>query len=508
MNGGNGLDGQTTLVANDQVELGGTLVIELDAVSLQSGSAGVVAGLYAGTAVLANCVAGFSVAQSGGKTTLQPVVNGALTGTPFPLAASSFYTLRLHLHSPELLRVKQAYYALDPGVADSNTAAVLEFGGGLVTAPLAVVFELRDNGASSNTPVTVLYDGVFGSAPAQAQFVAVNALALFGSIAAVSVSRTGTAWITSTPPGAATATRLAGKAGQGVDCTVVASSSGHVSFVAGRTPAANELISVAYRGSRRAVARLADPASLAAEAAGGSVGTARWVGKVVKPAARSTEDCENAAAAILSFSTSRAAAVTGSYRAVWPLSSSADVWPGDLLQLSADGVTTSVIVRKVAIEDSGASPETLVYKMAFANDWAEGLGLTLSEEIAADAVLPPLALALVPPSGPGQAATVPAHVLANLNQITVVSGAGDLVVDAGQAPPPGGGFEVRRRDSGFGSDPNASGGSGDLVLRSPVRGFAIPRAALEETFFVRMYDASNPPLYSRASAAIVTHLPV
>jgi hypothetical protein len=64
---------------------------------------------------------------------------------------------------------------------------------------------------------------------------------------------------------------------------------------------------------------------------------------------------------------------------------------------------------------------------------------------------------------------------------------------------------VRRRDGGFGVG-TATTSSGDLVLRSPVRGFSIPVPALEETFFVRMYDASVPPLYSRFSAAISTHL--
>jgi len=79
-------------------------------------------------------------------------------------------------------------------------------------------------------------------------------------------------------------------------------------------------------------------------------------------------------------------------------------------------------------------------------------------------------------------------------------------VDAGLVPPVGGGFEVRRRDGGFGVG-TATSSSGDLVLRSPVRDFSIPVSALEERFFVRMYDASVPPLYSRFSAAISTHLP-
>ena len=44
---------------------------------------------------------------------------------------------------------------------------------------------------------------------------------------------------------------------------------------------------------------------------------------------------------------------------------------------------------------------------------------------------------------------------------------------------------------GFGTGVSSAAGApgnADLVLRSPVRGFSIPRAAFEETFFVRMYD--------------------
>jgi hypothetical protein len=46
------------------------------------------------------------------------------------------------------------------------------------------------------------------------------------------------------------------------------------------------------------------------------------------------------------------------------------------------------------------------------------------------------------------------------------------------------------------------------VLRSPVATFSLPRAAEREQFFIRMYDGSAPPLYSRVSAAIFTNVPV
>jgi hypothetical protein len=78
-----------------------------------------------------------------------------------------------------------------------------------------------------------------------------------------------------------------------------------------------------------------------------------------------------------------------------------------------------------------------------------------------------------------------------------------LQVDAGTAPPVGGGFEVRRRDGDFGP-----GVDQDLVLRSPVRSFSIPREGQIEHYYVRMYDGSTPPLYSRFSSGVFTDLPV
>ncbi len=496
LTGGNGVDGGTVLQAWDTVELGGTLVAQFSGVVLGAASAGLVCGMYQGSVLQANCFAGFNVRQSGGQTVVTPMVDGVETGTTFTLVSGHSYTLRLRMHCVELLRVRQNYYAM---VDSAGGAQVQAFGGGLVSAPAALVFELRDEGSSSNTPITVLYDGSVASSPALVSFVAVNSVQLFGSIGSIFLTRTGSAWVRSVNATTGTPfTRLIGKASQGADCSVTSSATGKVTFFTGRAPAAGESVTVSYRGRRRAVARLADTASLAAETAGGGVGTARWLGKVVSPLARCTADCESAAQAVLSFSTNRAAAISGRYTAVRS-TAGGDIWPGDMLALTTNGDLVSVVVRTVEVQEQGARPEALTYQIAFANDWAEGLGVKLSETIAADALLPQTALTL--------ASGASAPVLANLQQLTFVASATALTVDAGLNAPSGGGFEVRRRDGGFGAGTGSSA-SGDLVLRSPVRGFSIPRAAVQEAFFIRMYDASNPPLYSRESTAINTDLPI
>jgi len=352
---------------------------------------------------------------------------------------------------------------------------------------MKLVFDLQDLGNASNTPATVLYDGASVNSPASCTFAAIDSVELTGSVGFCSVTQTGSAWVVSTLPGGATQTRLIGVAGEGVDCKV--SDTGKVTFFAGRVPVAGETVTVFYRLRSRAIARLEDAASIAAEAAGGMPGTARWLGKVLRPLARSSADCESAAEAVLSFASSRAAAIAGSYAAINP---TADVWPGDVLSITANGQTLNVVVRKVAIVDGNAFPELLTYRIAFANDWADSLGVTLSEAIAPDSFLPPTA------------ETAPGAVLANLQQLTVASATTTaLQIDTGTNPPTGGGFEVRLRDWDFGP-----GVDQNLVLRSPVRSFSIPRSAQVERYYIRMVDASNPPLYSRLSSAVFTNLPV
>ncbi|CAN5577786.1 hypothetical protein BH10ACI4_BH10ACI4_36400 [soil metagenome] len=479
MRGGNGLDGQTTLTALDAVEMGGTLLIEAGSLRLNAASDGLVCGLYSGAVTRANCFAGYNVRQSGGVTLATPWVNGAEVGTPLTILQGHAYTLRMRLHCVETQRVRQIYYAMVDGV-------VTNFGGGVVEAPMAVVFEWQDLDVSSNTPATLLYEGVVPSSPASCTFAAVNSIQLFGSMGYCRVTQTGSAWITSTLPSGVASTRLIGIAGEGVDCMM--NSTGLVTFLAGRIPLPGEIVTVAYRGSRRSVARLQDSASVAAETEGGAPGSAAWLGKVLRPPARCSEDCESAALAILSFASSRAAAIAGHYEAVNP----DDVWPGDLLTLTRGGQETTVLVRRVSIVDGMAAPELLTYRIEFANDWAESLGLTLSEAIAEDALLPEAASA------------APSNVLANLQQLQVVSANETaLQVDAGMAPPAGGGFEVRRRDWDFGPQVDQ-----DLVLRSPERSFSIPREGQVERYYVRMYDGATPPLYSRFSSAVYTRLAV
>lgn len=477
--GGNGLDGKTTLNAIDAVEVGGALVLEMGAIRMESASDGVLCGLYGGDISRSSCFAGYNVRQSNGSTIVVPLVNGVEAGTVYTLQSGHAYTLRVRLHCVEVQRVRQIFYAMVGG-------AVRSFGGGIVNAPADLMFDLLDMGASSNTPATILYDGTVQSSPASCSFVPVNSIQLIGSVGYCRATQTGSAWVTKVSAAGVKTTQMVGSAGEGVDCKI--SSSGKVTFFAGRVPQVGEIVTVRYRTGQRAISRMEDPASVAVEATGGISGTAQWRGKVIRPVARSTEDCESAAEALLSVASDRGATMSGTYVAV----NSEDMWPGDVLSMSSGGETVSTLVRSVAIQDGMAAPELVTYHVTFASEWAEGLGIKLSEAVATDVILPEVAQV-----GPG-------NYLKDVQGLTLVSASGTaLQIDTGVVPPAGGGFEVRRRDGAFGA-----GVDQDLVLRSPVRSFSIPREAQVERYYVRMYDGSNPPVFSRLSGAVFTDIPV
>jgi hypothetical protein len=100
---------------------------------------------------------------------------------------------------------------------------------------------------------------------------------------------------------------------------------------------------------------------------------------------------------------------------------------------------------------------------------------------------------------PQQPETTPP--LDNLAKLTFSVTSSAITVDAGVVAPTGGGFEVRRRDWDFGPETDS-----DLVLRSPVNNFTIPRESVVERYYVRMYDGSTPPNYSRFSSAVIVNM--
>lgn len=481
--GGTGVDGQTTITLANGVELGGSLVFETSGVQFGAVAGGIINGIYGGATIASNCVAGFEVTQVSGTTQITALINGAAAGSSFAVTAGHVYTLRLRTYCNEMQRLQQTYNSVDNDGPQTYGDLYL-FGGG------SVVLEIQDMTDGVASAPVILYSGAVSNLPSVAPMVLLNSTTLQCSIASFEISQQGPTWVVSTPPGGTPTVRRMGTTAQGADCKI--ERTGKLRFYPTSIPQAGELIEVSYRMTHRSVARLANSASITQESEGGTLpGTAAWIGTVTSPAPRSSMDCENAASAILDLSTNRGAAWKGQYTA-WNLEAQSDVWPGDILAVASTSanLNANLVVRSVEIDLLCGLPGLVKYVINFANDWADALSIKTSTAVPEDVWLPQQPETVAP--------------LANLAGLAFSSITGSsITVDAGTAPPTGGGFEVRRRDWTFGQGTNS-----DLVMRSSVNGFTIPREAAVEQYYIRMYDGSTPPNYSRFSSAIFANIPL
>ncbi len=491
MDGGTGVDGQAALLWNDAVEAGGTLLLEAVGVNLSPGSTGIVAALYSSPLVTAgNCTAGFQATSAAGTgvVSVTPLIEGAVSGASYTLNAANQYTLRIRVRCPEVERNTQAYRVV-------GDAGLVEFGGNGVVAAGSVLMEVQEfvDGVAA-TPV-VLYDGAVGYLPGSFTVAAASSVNLIGTMRSLFLKGLGTQWVSSIVPGGALSSAQTLGVGTLADGSVChLTRTGFLTFYTGYAPALGAIVAVQYRSVGRAVGRAVNAASQAALAAAGSPATAVWTGTVTEPKGRSSQDCRNAAQALVTAATSVSAVWSGSYKTTniaLNSGSGGDVLPGDalLLESASLGLNVQVVVRSVLLEYVASSPDVVRYAIAFSNDWANDLSIKTSRTVPEDAWLP--------------AAVAPTY-LANLDGLTVTAITPTAIsVTIGVAAPSGGGFEVRRRDFAFqpGSDP-------DLVIRSVVSTFDIPRATAADRFYVRMYDGGSPPNYSEFSVGLFVNLPL
>lgn len=483
MLGGNGVDGQVTITWLDPIEMGGTLLAEAAGITLQTNSAGILAGFYDGTPLAYNCIAGFeATAASGtGAVSLQPVILGSASGTAFAVNPANQYTLRVRVHCPENERNFSTYYSFGDSGAIST-------GGETNMAPANLLFELVEfvDGVAS-MPV-ILYDGAIPGLPPSCLVIAASSINLQGTMRSFTLTNLGSGWVVTTPSGGTPFTRRVGTAEQGAECHV--ERTGKLAFYTGFVPLAGEQIAVGYRTEGRALGRAVNSASQAALAASGLPSVSAWIGTVSNPPARSSADCRAAASTIAQASAGVSALWSGTYKGT-RLSFAADVWPGDELELNASSLSLNaqVVVRTVKVTYSASSPDLFQYDVTFANDWADDLAIKTSTTVPAIAWLP---------------APVNYTPIANLNALTVTALTGTSVtVNTGVAPPSGGGFEVRTRDFAFmpGSDPT-------LVLRGSTETLTFSRISANDRFYIRIFDGSTPPNYSEFSAALFINLPL
>jgi hypothetical protein len=345
-------------------------------------------------------------------------------------------------------------------------------------------------------PGTVLYDGVIANAPGFCTYALVNAVNMQCSIAYTYAAHISLAEVRTALPNEDYVTQLAASLSNGGECEIVSATT--LNFYPEYVPVLNTLIVASYRGSGRAVAEVVNEASVTSLASGADNGSRGIVRTMKVPSARTQADCENAALAILDDAGT--AAWMGTYQ-TWSdflPGAAADIFPGDgiAVNVPSRNAVFSAIVRSVAIDVVDLPHDRGMYAIEFANDLAAPLGYQ-NEGTATTVSLGDMPL-------PQTTAQVGNYYLQNLTeaQITSVS-ATTVAVDAGIAPPSGWGIEVRMHDYGWGvaNDRN-------LIGRFNTETFSLARLAKTQNHFMRLYDGSSPPRYSRYAACLHVDYPL
>jgi hypothetical protein len=483
--GGNGVDGATTVRFAEQIELGGSLVMQHGDVMFTEASTGVLGGLYPGAVSVAGCLAGFQITSNGAQSNIQALVNGSGTGTPITTVAGHHYLLTTRLYSQEIYRRQQIFHS-------SVHQAGSGIGGAEIAANVRVVLEVHDidpaNPATQVAPSIVLYDGVIQGAPDFCTYALANASSLQCAIAFTRLIQAVDAEVRSALPGQSYTTQLVGSLQEGAECEITSSSA--LEFYPQYAPAANQYIEAHYRSLGHALARITNPASIAAQQRGIDNGLHGAVRHLKEPPARTAADCEMAALALLDDTTGLA--WTGEYD-VWSdflPGNAGDIFPGDGLNITVPSRSAvfSAIVSDVEITIKNLEGEHFGYKIKFSNDAAKALAFEFEATKATTSLfVNQLTNTQV---GTTYLADLTAAVITQVTSTTVT-------VDAGTSPVSGGGIEVRWSDAGWGA-----GNDRNLVGRFATQTFTIPRLSKVQNCYLQQYDGSVPPKYSRYTAAL------
>jgi hypothetical protein len=481
--GGDGNDGGTVVLFQEQIELGGAMVLQHGDFSFGAPSHGIVGGLYSGAINTANCLAGFLITANGADSLIQPVINGAAAGGSITTSSGHHYVLSTRFYGDENYRKQQVFYSQEhkPG-----------FGGAGISAAVRFVLEAHDidpgNPASQIAASAVLYDGVLSNVPQYSQYALVNAASMNCGITFARMLKEVDVEVRSARPGEGFRTRLLGSLSDGAECTVT--SSGVLDFFSHYVPQLNEAIQVRYRSSGRSAARVQDAASVAALQSGADDGTRGKVVRLKLPAARTSADCENAARVLLDQAAGPA--WSGAYKC-WSdflPGGASDIFPGDELDIDApsQGAQVSATVREVEAKIEDLSGEHAGYAIRFANDLASPAGFEFETGPAGiPASLKTIALTDIGSS------YMPDLTRAEIVQATSTS----VTADCGTSPVAGGAIEIRWSDSGWGADNDRN-----LIGRFSTQTISLPRLGEAQSFFMKQYDASSPAKYSRFATVL------
>jgi len=478
--GGVACAGAVALRFRDQVEIGGLTLLEQTGISYVSGQ-GLVGALFSGGFAVNNCLAG--VMMTGGN--ICPVINGVVNASVAQLAPNLLYEFRTVVFHPEPIRAGQVYAS---SVCNGANARTSQTWAGTTHVVLTMRAIDPTNATTTSAAQVVIYDGTLQNVPAYANYEPLWGTNLNCTLGSASASNLGAVWVQSVRPGQAWRTRVIGDVTAGAECYLT---SDELHFTAASEPVLNEQIEIFYRTEALACGRVVAPQSVQALANSEDNGTRSMVAHVTWPPPRTSLDCEQAARALLDDLTQ--ASYSGEYQS-WIGSlpqCASDVQPGEQWSISAPsfGLGCVVIVREVEIAFQNLSDQFAVFTLKVANDAAQPFTMhfTRAKHNAF--------ITVVSSNLQDNVSARPA----GLPDARVTTwGATTLTLDAGAAPVPGGGIEVRvEGDWGWGTAM-----SRNLVGRYTSQTITLPNTGVTQAFYLRQYDASTPPQYSAYSMVL------
>ncbi|HVM92356.1 MAG TPA: hypothetical protein VMT67_06065 [Terriglobales bacterium] len=488
--GGTGQDGQAYLQFIEQVELGGTTVLLHGDVAFSAISTGIIGGLYDGDIAANNCVAGFKIAPAGSVSSIQGLIGGVTAGTVLETKSGHHYVLATYLYPTEVYRMGQVYHS---SLHPSGNAR----GGAGIACDVRVVLQVQDidpaNPGTQVAPALVLYDGMVKNAPGFCTYALINATSMQCAVTFTYLYLATDAVVRATPDGGSTVTLQAGSLISGAVCRI--STTPALQFYPEYIPAQNEAIEVSYRCAGRAMARVVNSASILAHHNGADDGVRGHAWSVGIPATRTSADCETAALALLDDAGS---GWTGEYR-TWSKmlpEGAEDIFAGDglAIQVPSQGAGFLAIVTEAELNVVELSGEAVGYRLKFVDAGDSSLGFGFAKvTTSGEKVLAPIDVT--------QVGMTYLEDLTNAEVTAITSTT--VTIDAGYTPPAGGGIEVRYSDTAWGA-----GNNRNLIGRYSSSTFTLPRYARGQSYFLRGYDNSTAPRYSRYSTALYVDYPL
>lgn len=522
--GGTGTLGESYILGNNGLEIGGALNIQHGEIQFNDTCTGMIGGLYASTTLTGDqCQVGFDVrpstsvvvtASGAGGIYIQPWLDGALYGDAITSKVNHHYQLQTLINAPQWTRYNQIFRSLGGSVygGDSNTVTVNVTW--LITEIDMNTFTMIPNPLIPITGSVVSRTTTTIQLPAFMVYAPVNygTLNLLMNFTLIAQPPQGTLQVSSLigPTGSQQPIvtpgdpmpYLLGFGQQNQTATI--GQQGEVDvlqFYQDSIPAVGARIAIQTWEAGYAVARVQQPISILAEQVTfGDDGIRSIVMHDLTPLPRTSMECELAAKALLVDRTQQQ--YNGSYMVddwFWnPFSSESYPITGRYLPVNSPrrNITNqNFLVRRIITQVKEIMQEKLQFSIEFGQD------LYLSKFMR-QFVTPSKPLLL-----PRDAATRPipqafnavgTTYLANLAdaQIVAVSG-GDVTIDLGA--PPVTGCEIRRVDTGWGRNDQ------NRIALTGLQSFTLSRSAVDQLFYLRQL---NEGVFSRVSTVLRVNYPL